>query len=230
MVNVTYVREASLGKRLDGFTYGELKGLVPAVTNTKKLPDPRTIEKICKNNILVTASDEFTALVLFDNGLYKYSEYGHATTYSVSECATILFDSVKKGCNVYVEDTDSMPWFLPLTIVGSHRVDHNWNSEEDNRNKLHYGGDTDTLGSEHSHFDRATSGSGRDYHNTRRDLRWAVIRDARKKMTGREEQIFHCYYFLHMNEKEIAQDLHISQSTVSEALARARAAIRIWAV
>ena len=228
-VHVTYVREASLGSRLDGLTYGELKGMVPTVTNTKKLPDPRTIESTCKNNILVTASDEFTSLVLFDNGIYKYAEYGHATSFSVSECAAILFDSVKKGCNVYVEDTDSMPWFLPLVIVGSHRVDHNWNSEEDNRNRIHYGGDTNTLGAKNSRTDNEVQTSAADYQNTGRDYRWAVIHEARKKMTGREEQVFHCYYFRHMKEKEIARELNIAQATVSEELSRARAIVRVWA-
>ena len=118
------------------FTYGQLKAMV-GVTEGMKIP---TRKQLIESDVKVlfhetVCGSEYT---VYENGFYIYSCDGHSTVYGVDRCRRIGYEHTygegKSAYNKtdYIDEAEFIdgPWYMPLMIVGEHRLEHNMDSRE----------------------------------------------------------------------------------------------------
>lgn len=227
-MTIEYLRDADMRSRMDGMLYGEFKEMFPVISNTKNLPRPETIVKTHEDDTYLIASDADASLIVFGCGLYCYKEAGHGTVYSVSECAVIKYTFAVGSWSLTQEDTLQMPWYYPLVLVGSHRLEENRASNDGGRHKFHYGADTSWLpgltGRCRTVEMREMTASAHTQHL------YTLWMEGKHCLTGRQEEIMHYRVDLNMKQEEIARLLQISQPTVSDIISRAKARLREYAM
>lgn len=227
-MTIEYLRNDDLRSRMDSMLYGEFKEMFPVISNTKKLPRPETIAKKYGDDIYLMASDSDASLIVFGCGLYCYKEAGHGTVYSVSECSVVKYTFAVGSWSLTQEDTLQMPWYYPLVLVGSHRLEANRASNDGGKHKFHYGTDTSWLpNSKGRRREKETQEMTAPVSSQYLRTLWT---EGKHCLTGCQEEVMHYRIDLNMKQVEIASILQISQPTVSEIISRAKARLREYAM
>ena len=134
-------------------------------------------------------------------------------------CGKIRFSSVTAPSYLTEETTASLAWYYPIYLVASEQWMENRESREEYQEKTHYdAGSLDMLPETHSNLS-AKRGTSEDSGNTRISLQ--LLRKARKKLTGRQDQILTLRFQERLTQAEIAEALNTSQSKISLSLRRA---------
>lgn len=168
---------------------------------------------------LIAVADKDFSITVYRDGVCLYQQDGKGSVCSVRECEKIYFSSVTTPAHFTKETTASLPWYYPIFLVASEQWTENGESRAAYQEKTHYdAGSLDMLPETHANLSakRGTSGDGVDTRIARERLR-----EARKRLTGRQDQIITLYYQERLTQAEIAEALNTSQSKISISLRRA---------
>ena len=218
-MKIVYPEDAELKKEYASLTYGEFRGMFPKPAPAK-LPRPeRLIRYGYTEPRLLAVSDKGFSITVYRDGVCLYQEEDRGSVCSVQECEKIRFSSVTAPSYLTEEATASLAWYFPIYLVASEQWMENRESREEYQEKTHYdAGSLDMLTETHSNLS-ATRRTSEDSGNTRISLQ--LLRKARKKLTGRQDQILTLRFQARMTQAEIAEALNTSQSKISLSLRRA---------
>lgn len=218
-MEIIYPHNAALKKEYASLTYGEFKGMFPEPAPVK-LPRPeRLIRYGYTEPCFLAVTDEGFSITVYWDGVCLYMEEGRGSVCSVQECGKIRFSSVTAPNYLTEETTASLAWYFPIYLVASEQWMENRESREEYQEKTHYdAGSLDMLPETHSNLS-AKRGMSEDSVETQTALQ--LLRKARKKLTGRQEQILTLRFQERLTQAEIAEALHTSQSKISLSLRRA---------
>ena len=120
--------------------------------------------------------------------------------------------------------TRDYPWYLPLIIVGSYRLEHNQNSRQEYMSPFHFeSGIPDHLLPYTPDFVRDSDPQlEEEKRQTLRRIQYDRMNAAMKSLSKRQLQVFMLRYRDRMKVKDIAKTLDINESTVSELAKTAR--------
>ena len=219
-MNIIYLRDQNLASQLPALTFGELRTMLPEISDEERIPRPESLENDLRNRFLEVDEDDFS-IRIYSSGVCLYLEESGKSAYAVSKCATLEFPSVSAGYAAKVP-ADDMRWLLPLVITGQERASHNLDSNE-GYNILHFeAGIPDRLMPYTPNFVFEVSPE-EDEENYRRKLRNLYDKLARvmRCMTKRQRQIFLLRYQDNTKPEKIAAQLGICRSVVFDTLQRA---------
>ena len=218
-MKIVYPKDAEFKKEYASLTYGEFKGMFPEPAPAK-LPRPeRLIRYGYTEPRLLAVADKDFSITVYRDGVCLYMEEDRGSVCSVQECGKIRFSSVTAPSYLTEETTASLAWYYPIYLVASEQWMENQESREEYQEKTHYdAGSLDMLPETHSNLS-TKRGTSEDSVETQTALQ--LLRKARKKLTGRQEQILTLRFQERLTQAEIAEALNTSQSKISLSLRRA---------
>lgn len=221
-------------------TFMELKKLVGSTKELAKLPTAKELHS--SDEEIVFEGDVAGAhFIIYKNGLFIYSRNGHATVYAVDRCTEIEYPcvyadegglNVTAGCEhrvktdrnnqkhliMIVPETEYMngPWAMPLDVIGTHRLDHNMDSREENRSKFSLNNDgTDWENKAITrNFTEVQEEEEREAELCRK------LAEAKKKLTDKQKEVIqHAFYEdPDQTQAEMARKMNCSQPMVHKHL------------
>ena len=127
-MNIIYLRDQTLASKLSALTFGELRKMLPEISDEDSIPRPERLKDNCHNRFLEAAGEDFSVRVYCD-GICLYQEGDESSSFAVTRCVALEFPSVSDDFAETVQ-TDEMHWLLPLVVTGQERVSHNQDSAE----------------------------------------------------------------------------------------------------
>lgn len=221
-------------------TFKELKKLVGSTKELTKLPTAKELRG--SDEEIVFEGDVAGAhFIIYKNGLFIYSRNGHATVYAVDRCTEIEFPcvyadegglNVTAGCKhrvttdregrkhfiIIVPETEYMngPWSMPLDVIGTHRLDHNMDSREENRSKFSLNNDG---------TDWENKAVTRDFtevqeEEEREEELRRKLAEAKKKLTDKQKEVIQYAFYENpdQTQAEMAKKMSCSQPMVHKHL------------
>ncbi len=205
-----------------------LASLEPLI-KAAKTPTPRALRETAGEPVR-----EIPGLRVYRNGYAVYDNGSGRTVLWVPDCRTFTFcfqplretekNDLPEKETIPPEVMDHLPWYIPLTLTGDHRVEYNHlvhqsdlSLEEDPSGRLL------NAGSGWAGREGLRIGSG--YRPDEDPEAFCLRREARSEMLGnmtaRQREAFELYWLEGYNQYEIAEKLGLSRSAVTRLLRRA---------
>ena len=127
-MNTNTIPVNRLNTASDSLTYGELRSLLPHVSE-KRLPSLKFVLSGGYNDsVLFSDKVADATLTLYSHGFYLYEERTGGTVYSTFMAGSLMnanYASLTAAPALDCESLVNLPWFWPLTIAGKVRLERN---------------------------------------------------------------------------------------------------------
>ncbi|MBR0162492.1 MAG: sigma-70 family RNA polymerase sigma factor [Oscillospiraceae bacterium] len=207
-----------------GITYGELRKALPSSS-----PDRVPSAKELKNAARVILRGETSAgfLEVYDNGYFTYREENNITVCGVDRCTVLTWPSCagKPSC-LKGAAVDALPWKLPLMMVGNDRIEDSRDSMERQKQALYLDDPASTNNILFSTQPEHEIAEEELQCLKIRKEKTVLLRSAMKQLTERQREILCLIHLKHLTQKQVAEMLGISRSSVQVQLRAAEKKIR----
>lgn len=203
-------------------TFGQLRERLPS-TGTHRVLGIRQLQE--KASVVLRSKAENGFVEIYDNGFFTYSEGRQMTVFGVDRCSLLKWYSCtgevlsSEGANL-----DSLPWIMPLEIVGMGRLDHNRYNRQKNKEKYaQYMPETKAkLYVLPEHDRKEMEAENRQFWNNNIQ----AMKAAEKLLTEKQMQVLQMAHLEKLTQNQIAERMGLSRATIREHLASAEKKIK----
>ena len=174
-------------------TLKELKGMVNLTEDNGRVPTARQLMESGAEVIVKEVLSRETAISVYANGFVLYRAGKHYTVFSIEDCGTYGYESVKDAAQIYESSFfDNENWYVRLIMEAEDRLERNQERIKSNHKVCSY--------------DRLVEECG-EIGNDEEDILESMAKDD-------------LFYFEQWRQQDIADYFGVSQQSVSDMIRR----------
>ena len=198
-------------------SFKTLKAMLPDAS-TVHTPKGQTLIK-SDAEVLITVKEDSGVVIVYKNGFFAYiDDRKKVTARSVANCHVMKFPKAEGGFNNVEEAVfENMPFPTVLSQFGMMNIEHQNQVQVSRNENLSLDAeilpDDPRLTAPDFSDELDLDGEGDIW-----EKRLAMLPQAMDKLTARQREIVEMFFFRKQSQEQIADSLHINQSTVSRTL------------
>lgn len=192
-------------------TLKELKKMVNLTESNGRVPTARQLMESGEEVIVKEILSRETAISVYANGFVLYRSGKHYTVFSIEDCGTYGYESVKDVAQIYESSFfDNENWYVRLIMEAEDRLERNQERIKSNHRVCSY--------------DRLVEECG-EIGNDEEDILESMAKDdlikrMMEKLNERQRDIVYLFYFEQWRQQDIADHFGVSQQSVSDMIRR----------
>ena len=192
-------------------TLKELRGMVTVTESEDSVPTAKQLLESGAEVIVKEALTRDTTISVFANGFVLYRAGKHYTVFSIEDCGTYGYESVKDAFQVYEASFfDNENWYVRLIMEAEDRLERNQDRIKSNHKVCSY----DRMVEEGSEIESDEEGILESL------VKDDLIKRMLEKLNERQREIIYLFYFEQWRQQDIAEYFGVSQQNVSDMIRR----------
>lgn len=192
-------------------TLKELRGMVTVTESEDRVPTAKQLLESGAEVIVKEALTRDTTISVFANGFVLYRAGKHYTVFSIEDCGTYGYESVKDAFQVYEASFfDNENWYIRLIMEAEDRLERNQDRIKSNHKVCSY----DRMVEEGSEIESDEEGILESL------VKDDLIKRMLEKLNERQREIIYLFYFEQWRQQDIAEYFGVSQQNVSDMIRR----------
>ncbi|OUP67284.1 hypothetical protein B5F13_00690 [Drancourtella sp. An177] len=192
-------------------TLKELRGMVTVTESEDRVPTAKQLLESGAEVIVKEALTRDTTISVFANGFVLYRAGKHYTVFSIEDCGTYGYESVKDAFQVYEASFfDNENWYVRLIMEAEDRLERNQDRIKSNHKVCSY----DRMVEEGSEIESDEEGILESL------VKDDLIKRMLEKLNERQREIIYLFYFEQWRQQDIAEYFGVSQQNVSDMIRR----------